>query len=167
MEINILTPKGIAIFDSKEIYLDKLYLKFKNDNNSQIQILAYNIDKLDGIKYELLLSLNEIYKLSDIFRSFTDIKDFYEAMIQLIEKDKYKIQYNENNVILSLIVTDIFNKRNEIELILEKKNDELKYDEYIYILSEEIKKLRCQLNSINKLKEENQKIKLPIIMKYL
>ena len=76
MEINILTPKGIAIFDCKEIYLDKLYLKFKNDNNSQIQILAYNIDKLDGIKYELLLSLNEIYKLSDIFRSFTDKKRF-------------------------------------------------------------------------------------------
>lgn len=148
----------------KEIYLEDYYLKLKIKYNDQIQIIIYNIDKLDGIKYELLLDINEIYKLSDIFRCFSKIEDIFIAILNLIENNKYKIEYNKNTIIFSLIVTDIFNKSKEIKLILSNKDKKYIYNEYIDILTKEIKKLKSIHKLLNELKEENKKIKEEIII---
>ena len=73
----------------KEFRLEEYYLKIKN-LNEKINIMIYNIEKLDGIKYELNLYLNDIYILSDLFRCRTKIELIYEDLINLIKENKFK-----------------------------------------------------------------------------
>lgn len=139
---NISTPKK------------EKYEKYKIFDNL---IIIFNIDLLDGIKYKLEMNLNEIQATKKSFMVFKSIEEVYEAIIKLINTNKYKILEYNNNIILNIIVSDIFNQNQVITFQLQKEN----YDnyEFIKILVDEIKKMRNIIKIINELKEENQKIK--------
>ena len=54
--------------------LNGYYLKLEL-NNKDMNIIMYNIEKLEGIKYELKIKLNEMYLLNKIFKRFNNIKE--------------------------------------------------------------------------------------------
>jgi hypothetical protein len=139
------------------------YIKFYYTHSDEFNIICYNIVLLDGIKYELKMNLQKIYNLSDIFRQFTSMKNFYEFFIELINERKYELNKNkDNNLELKLIISDI--KKNEYKisfiLISDSNNNT---QEYINILSNEIKNIRLINKDYNleikKLKKENEDFK--------
>ena len=136
--------------------LNGYYLKLEH-NNKDMNIIIYNIEKLDGKKYEIKIKLNEIYLLNKLFKSFNNIKEIYEAIIKLINNNKYKIEKINNEIIFIIIIKDIFDNNNEIKFILKNINKD--NDEYINILSNEINNMRNNIKLINELKEENKIIK--------
>ena len=80
------TPDDMSFIhpSNKEfVNLQGYYLILKH-TNKDIIIIIYNIDELDGIRYELKMSLDDIYNLNNIFRVFKSIKEIYDAIIKLI-----------------------------------------------------------------------------------
>ena len=157
---NISTPKKeknekIKIFDDLNGYYLKLAII-----NKKLLIVIFNIDLLDGIKYKIEMNLKEIQTAKKTFMVFKSIEEIYEAIIKLIDTNKYKIVKNNNIITLNIIVSDIFNQNQIVTFQLQKEN----YDnyEFIKILVDEIKKMRNIIKIIDKLKEENQKIKSEI-----
>ena len=155
------------VLKSNEYYnLGKYYLKLFYTDGDQLNIICYNMEILDGIKYELKINLDEIYEKSNIFRQYTNMKDFYELIIDLINDNKYEIENgNDNNLIFNLSISDI--KRNnhiiKFDLVNKKCNNN---QEYINILSNEIKNLRIinknNIQDIKDIKKENKEIKQEI-----
>ena len=146
--------------------LGKYYLKLFFTDGDQLNIICYNMEMLDGIKYELKIELQEIYEMSNIFRQYTNMKDLYELIIDLINDNKYEIKNgNENNLIFNLTISDIKRNNHIIKFVLinEKKNNT---QEYINILSHEIKNLRMinknNIQELKEIKEENKEIKKEI-----
>ena len=146
--------------------LGKYYLKLFFTDGDQLNIICYNMEILDGTKYELKINLQEIYEMSNIFRQYTNIKDLYELIIDLINENKYEIKNgNNNNLIFNLIISDIKRNNHIIKFVLinEKKNNT---QEYINILSHEIKNLRMinknNIQELKEIKEENKEIKKEI-----
>ena len=68
------------------VNLQGYYLILKYINNDIIMIF-YNIKDLDGIKYELKMKLDDIYKLNNIFKIFNSIEEIYNAIIKLIDEN--------------------------------------------------------------------------------
>ena len=155
------------VLKSNEYYnLGKYYLKLFYIDGDQLNIICYNMEILDGIKYELKINLDEIYEKSNIFRQYTNMKDLYELIIDLINDNKYEIENgNDNNLIFNLSISDI--KRNnhiiKFDLVNKKSNNT---QEYINILSNEIKNLRIinknNIQDIKDIKKENKEIKQEI-----
>ena len=159
--IDLITPEEEEDkLNYKEFFLEEYYLKI-GYFNEKIFIIVYNIEKLDGIRYEINIKLENIYKLNDIFKSFNNIEEMYIGFLKLINENKYMIKMDENNIIFSFILTDILNNKKEINFTL--KNNKIENNEYINILSNEIKKLRNNNKILNELKEENKQIKNEII----
>ena len=152
------------ILKTNEYYdLGKYYLKLFYTDDDNLDIICYNMEILDGIKYELTKNIQEIYEISSIFRQFTNIKDLYEFIIDLINDNKYVIKNgNDNNLFFNLTISDIKSNNHLIKLVLyHEKNNYTQ--EYINILSNEIKNMR-EINEnnaqeIKELKEENRDIK--------
>ena len=158
---NISTPKK----EKKEIFkifddLNGYYLKLAIVNK-KLLIIIFNIDLLDGIQYRIEMNLKEIQAAKKSFMVFKSIEEVYEAIIKLINSNKFKIVENNNNIILNIIVSDIFNQNQIITFQLQQEN----YDnnEFIKILVDEIKKMRNKIKIIDELKKENEKIKSEII----
>ena len=146
----------------KDFYLGNFYLKIcLNNNDNEIIYIIYNVILLDSIKYELKLKQAEIYSLSKVFKMYDNLEEIYEILCKLIEENNYKIEYKNNNMILILKICDIFKKDIEIELLLNRYDEN---NEYMKILSKEVIKIKnnIQNEEINKLIEENKKIKLEI-----
>ena len=66
--------------------LDTNYKEYENLNgyyikiiyiNKEFSIIAYNIDSLDGIRYEIKMKLKDLYKLSNIFKELRTIEEIY------------------------------------------------------------------------------------------
>ena len=58
----------------KEFYnLSGFYLKLSHIQN-ELEIIIYDIEELDGVRYELKINLNEIYHLSSIFKGYSTNK---------------------------------------------------------------------------------------------
>ena len=68
------------------VNLQGYYLILKYIDNNIIMIF-YNIKDLDGIKYELKMKLDDIYKLNNIFKIFNSIEEIYNAIIKLIDEN--------------------------------------------------------------------------------
>ena len=167
-------PKPITIsslsniINFKEFYnFGEYYIKLCYNDNGELIIICYNIEKLDGIRYEITMNIQELYNKSRIFRQYTNIQDIYELIIDLIKDEKCNIQINpENKLTFCFKITDIKSNIQNVELIL-RNNDNNNTKEYINILSNEIKNLRKNNNmeEIKELKQEIKNIK-DILLKY-
>ena len=142
--------------------LGEYYMKLFFTNNGELTIICYNMQVLDGTKYEVKLNLEKIYDLSNVFRQYTNMKELYEFIIDLINEGKYELKRNENNMILNIIITDIKKNEHNITFTLYNENNN-NTQEYISILSNEIKNMRITNNNnieeIKELKKENEDIK--------
>ena len=157
--VPIITSSGEEII-YKEFYNYGDYYVKLCINKEELSIVCYNMDKLDGIRYETKTNLQKIYNINSIFRQYTNIKDIYELLLDLLKEHNCNLELNpQKNLVLSFTITDIRRNSIKIQLIL-NNNEDNNTKEYINILSNEIKNLRNNNNKeIKELKEEIQKIK--------
>ena len=130
--------------------LNDYYIKVGYNNNELI-IILYNIELLNNNRYEIKKGLESILNFQKYFKPNNHISEIYKQVISFLNEGKYKIKHNPNdNIILTL------NKNIEFTLICHKDNNE-----YLQILSNQIKNLRTKNNTCNKtitkLQEENEK----------
>ena len=148
----------------KEFYnLSGFYLKLSHIQN-ELEIIIYDIEELDGVRYELKINLNEIYHLDNIFKGYSTIQEIYKLIIKLINENNYslkKLEKEKNKVIFLLKMKDILNNIKEIQFIVAERKDivNINNNEYINILKNEIKQMRKNNKLIDELKEENKNIK--------
>ena len=153
-EENIPTNDNNIKIRYKEYYKEDFYFKVVILNANEITIIIYNIKLLDNIKYNITINQKEFYKLNSMFKIYNNIDELYEIIVKLIEHNKFKIIYKNNNIKLVFIISDMLSKDNEIEISLRSDNNQ---NEYMGILSKELLKIKNK--EINELKEENKKIK--------
>ena len=128
----------------KEIYdfFGDYYLKLSHNDNEELIIVCYNIVKLDGIYYETKMNIQQIYNLNNIFRQYTNIKDIYELILDIINDKQISLSLNsDNNLIFSFTITDIKRNNQKVDIVL-VNNSNNNTKEYINILSTEIKNLK-------------------------
>ena len=162
--IILQTPNKVVNY--KEFYnYGSYYLKISYINDDELNIISYDMEKLDNNRYEIKINIQEIYELNNIFRQYISIKDIYNLILDLINAQKCDINKNsENNLIFSFSISDIKRINHKIELILFEENDTNYYKEYINILSNEIRNLRkdnCNNNDnyIREIKELKDEVK--------
>ena len=155
------------IIEKANEYYDygEYYLKLFYTNKEELTIICYNMELLDGIKYELKINIEKIYELSNIFRQFTNMGELYELIIDLVNEKSCEIQKKENDLLFNINISDIKRSTHKIQLILKHENNNIT-KEYINILTNEIKNMRKKfknnnnnIKEINELKKENQEIK--------
>ena len=155
------SPNGNFLKDFKEYTnLKEYYLKIMQDMK-YIEIIVYNIQLLDGVRYKIKVDLEDIHSLNSMFKCFSNIKEAFNAIIKLIDNNNYKISKQEDDLIFLLTIKNIFNESNKIQFVLRKDNDnDNNMNEYINILSNEIREIRKKNDEIiNELKKENKNIK--------
>ena len=138
---------------SKEYILkeENREFKIKIILSSDITIEANELDKIKSTFYSNIFSLDSLIKLSRGFKICEDIKEAYDIIEEILEKQKASINYsNENELSLNIKVDLPGGKIQEVNLILNKK--EMNKD----ILIEELVK------KVNKLEEENRTLKKDI-----
>ena len=143
------TPPPIAT-KSKEYTLNSEGKKFKIRINlsSKITIEANELDKIKGVFYSNIFSLEALVQHSQGFRICEDINEALDTIVQIFENKKADIKYNHENEVLLIIKVDLpGGKVQEVNLTLYKKemNKDLLIDELIV--------------KVNKLEEENKNIK--------
>ena len=138
----------------------KLYL------SSDITIEANELNKIKGIFYSGKFSLDELVKFSKGFKICEDIKEAYDAILQIFENKKALINNIKDNEISIIIKVDLLGgKVQDVTLTLNKKkmNDNAIIEELVKKvnqLEEENKSLKkYMINKVNQLEEENKNIK--------
>ena len=140
----------------KEYYSQNYYLKIIFENEF-LTITVYNLNTLDGIRYERLINSHDLASYENIKKY--NLKEIYDKFIISFNENKYEFQEEGGNFIkLKIYLQNNENKEEKIEIKLDisKKNI---LDEHNKILIHEIKKLRENNDIISKLKEENKIIK--------
>ena len=163
-EETIETSKNDDNSNFKEFYnLSGFYLKLSHIQD-ELEIIIYDIEELDGVRYELKINLNEIYHLSSIFKGYSTKQEVYKLIIKLINENNYslkKLEKEKNKMIFLLKMKDILNNIKEIQFIVAERKDivNINNNEYINILINEIKQMRKNNKLMDELKEENKYIK--------
>ncbi len=138
---------------SKEYILkeENREFKIKIILSSDITIEANELDKFKSIFYSNIFSLDSLIKLSRGFKICEDIKEAYDIIEEILEKQKASINHsNENELSLNIKVDLPGGKIQDVNLFLNKK--EINKD----ILIEELVK------KFNQLEEENRTLKKDI-----
>jgi len=117
-------------------------------NEEDISIIIYNVTLLDNIRYEINLDLNDMKNLSFCFNN-TNLNGIYNILINLINLGKLNLEKQFNDLILSFLITDAgfqINNNTPVKIILFGDRDS---NEYLFVLTQEIKRLRNQVNDLN------------------
>ena len=138
--------------------LDGHYLKITLFNGD-IHIVSYNMNLLDGIKYETQITQKEMLQKSQS-QAFSTL-NLYELIIKKIGDKKFNIKSEPSKVILFLLETStILNNNKDINIIIPKNNNHRTTDLEV-ILSKEVLKLRNEINELNNLLKMNNIQKNP------
>ena len=135
---------------SKEYTLnseDKTF-KIKINLSSKITIEANELDRIKGVFYSNIFSLEALVQLSRGFKICEDINEAFDTIVQIFENKKADIKYNNENEVILIIKVDLpGGKVQEVNLTLYKKemDKDLLIDELIV--------------KVNKLEEENKTLK--------
>ena len=145
--------------DSVEFgYISGYNLRISCQNN--VSITAYNLETLDGERYEAQMNLLFLHKLSEKFKNLKAINNIYSYIVKLIKEGNYKIISSPPNIVLVLQITENIENSNEIKIVLSsinRKYGNFKYlQEYLGILTNEIKRIKNSGSIVEKL--ENEKI---------
>ena len=127
-------------------YINDYFITITLDEE-EILIIIYNTITLDNIKYEISLDINDMKNISNCFNTF-DLNAIYNILINLITQKKLKLEKKFNDLVLSFLIADIGYENNNslIQLILFGEKDS---NEYLNILTNEIKALKNQINELN------------------
>ena len=141
------TKEYIIHSDNKE-YLVLLYLI------QNIQITLMEIGEISSSYYSTELSLESIYKYNKIFKQFDTLKDIFDCIQKLFEKEKIKIYNKYDTVSISFLMNSASCDNEEVVFRLEEKKME----------KDEInERVRIETNILRKkvsvLEEENKNLK--------
>ena len=135
----------------KEFYnLNGYYLKISNQNKS-LNLICYNYNLLDGIKYETKINLDEIKK-NDKIKNLS-VSELYKVIIKKIEEQKFTLITEQKQVILTLFKGNAYNSNTDLQLFLLKicqYNNEYEnvLSNVIINLREENKNMKKEINEI-------------------
>ena len=138
-------------------YINDYFITITLDEG-EISIIIYNTILLDNIRYEISLDIGDMKNISNCFDTF-DINSIYHILTNLISEKKIKLEKKFNDLVLSFLIAHLgFQDNNSIiQLILFGEKDS---NEYLNILTNEIKALKNQIdelnNQINVLNSKNQ-----------
>ena len=137
--------------------LNEHYLHISLIDNQSIHIVSYNSSLLNGVKYETQINSEEINKKAENF----SCEKLYNLINQRIEEKKYIIKDDENSINLLLLETsNIIVQNKDIAISIPKNKPHITTD-YEKVLSNEVNKLREENKKIkNDINELNNKIKL-------
>ena len=145
-------------------YLDGFYLKISYSQN--IVISVYDLELLDGRRFEAQMTVSSLHRLSPKFNDFQTPKELYLFLIKLIKENNFKITPSgDTNLILRLVIKEN-NLEEEARIFL--TNYERKYgnykntQEFITILINEIMRLKNSKGNIDELEEENKELRSEI-----
>ncbi len=71
-------------------YLLGFYLKISYSKSALI-ISAYNLDLIDGKRYENQFTLATLYKLSDVFQDLQKMKNIYNYIVKSIKEKNLEL----------------------------------------------------------------------------
>ena len=141
-------------------YLSGYNLRITCQNN--IAITAYNLETLDGERYEAQMNQLFLFKLSEKFKKLNAINNIYSYIVKLIKENNFRIINSNQNIILVLQVKEDLKNIQEIQINLisnNRKYGNSKYiQEYLSILINEIKRIRNSSGIIQELKNENKNL---------
>ena len=145
-------------------YLSGYNLRISCEN--YIAISIYNLEALDGERYEITMNQLFLYKLSEKFKKLNAINNIYTYIVQLIKENNFRIINNPPNLTLALEIKEELDNIELIKINLitnNKKSGNSKYiQEYLTILINEIKRLRNTGDIETELKKENKNLKKEI-----
>ena len=142
-------------------YINDYFITITLDEE-EILIKIYNTITLDNIRYEISLDINDMKNISNCFNNF-DLNAIYNILKNLITEKKLKLEKKFNDLILSFLIADLGyqNNNSRIQIILFGEKDS---NEYLNILTNEIKALKNQINELNnqvsELNRKNNEINL-------
>ena len=155
------TPEDISFTDFKEFpnLLNEYYLKVGYSKDNQLILICYNIILLDNIRYEAKISITELYQLSSAFKTYQNISQIFEVILQIINNGNFEI-VKESKKILNFIITitDMFSNNIKALISLQESNSD-KRDEFLNVLSNEILKIRKQNDVLEQIKKEQDNFK--------
>lgn len=148
--------------------------KFDDDKKLKISfndtIISFNIiQTFPQTDYEIILTLEQLYKMNKFFINFESTNVLVEWLLNSIKEKKSNIKFNENKCFIE-IFNPISNK--SFDLILNRKEKDInsrvnslesviiEQNKIIINLQERVKKLETMINDYNdsKKKEENKLI---------
>ena len=151
-----MTP-NFTEFNYKEGY----YIKI-GYNNQNLVITVYNLDALDGRRFESQINLGALYKLNTKFKELKNIKSIYNYVVNFVKENNYKITPEKDALTFKLLFKDYYIQSAEVTILLtnfERNFGNYKHNmEYINILTNEIKRLR-ESNIFDNLKQENKNLR--------
>ena len=141
------TKEYIIHSDNKE-YLVLLYLI------QNIQITLLEIGEISSSYYSIELSLESIYKYNKIFKQFDTLKDIFDCIQKLFEKEKIKIYNKYDTISISFLMNSASCDNEEVVFKLDEK--EMGKDEINERVRIETNILRKKVSA---LEEENKNLK--------
>ena len=144
---DIINLKDIKIFNIKQV--DKVYkLELgKSESSELIMFKISNPNDLIGKNFILKMGLEDFYESNTIFKFYTNIDEIYTSILNILTDNKYKITFENSEILLILEFPFPGNKIIDINFVLaESKINKDELINNIYSL-------------LNKLLEENQTIK--------
>ena len=125
-----------------------LYLKEK------IQITLMEIEVISSTYYYIELTLETLCKYNKIFKQYDTLKDAYDCIKKLFEKEKIKIYNTDNNFSLGFIMNSASCDNEEVIFKLsEKKMNKDEINEKVRI------ETNILTNKVKTLEEENKELK--------
>ena len=88
----------------KYIFSISIAIKISCQNN--IAITAYNLETLDGERYEIQMNQLFLFKLSEKFKKLNAINNIYSYIIKLIKENHFRLISNPPYLSLILQVKD-------------------------------------------------------------
>ena len=135
-------------------------------SNQNLELISYNTNLLDGVKYESIWNLEEIKKNEKI-KNLT-VRGLYDLINNKIKNRKIFISNSQNQIILALIEKNVFNANTDIQLPLLKKNNDYPtayenvLSNIILNLKEENRNMRNEIDEIRNILKLGNVKKIPI-----
>ena len=116
--------KNLNEFPSKTYKLKDFELKVFQGEKTII-FHSSEIKDLTGTLFKAELTLEELYDLCDLFRSFVSIEKLFTNFFKELEESEILIKKEENKIILTIIVA-LVKKKYDAKIILIPDNPKLK-----------------------------------------
>ena len=163
-------------FDFKDVHNFKISFNKNNENilfniqtglyKNKIVIIAKENKEFIFNEYKTLLSLGNLISKNKQFKSYDSIKEAFNQILKLFEKEKFVIkEYNEKEIVLEIKLSNLLGEEEifEINLYIKKIDKDIIIKELIdkvIVLEKEIKDLKENKNlekEIVELKKEKEK----------
>lgn len=138
---------GFKEYDNLNGYYIKII--YEEDN---LSIIIYNIDLLDGIRYEFNNNIKELFKLTNVFKKLGKIEEIFKTITDIIDENNYTFIKRDDKLFFIIKIEESQGGDKEISFMLSKKLKDNKND-FIKIISESLKTLKISYNNILKEKE--------------